>query len=58
MDNLDEIFEGFDFDNMPEKGEAAKWVEWFGKALAALFSLIKSLFSKLSGGGEETTTTA
>ena len=52
---MDLDFSAFGFDSMPEKGDAAAWVAWFGKALAALFSLIRSLFSKLTGGEEETT---
>ena len=54
---MDLDFGAFGFDSMPEKGDAAGWVAWFGNALQALVSLIMSLFAKLTGK-EETTTTA
>lgn len=53
---MDLNFDDFKFDEMPEQGNAAGWVAWFGNALQALINLIMSLFNKLKGKTEEATT--
>ena len=51
MDELQEVLNGLENNQTP-----ADWVAWFGKAMQALIKALSSLFKKLTGKGEETTT--
>lgn len=55
---MDLNFDDFNFDGMPEKGDAAGWVTWFAQALQALIKMITGLFAKLTGKEEATTAAA
>ena len=55
---MDMNFDDFNFGAMPQDGDAAGWVAWFGNALQALIKLITGLFNKLTGKEEGTTAAA
>ena len=55
---MDLNFDDFNFGAMPQDGDAAGWVAWFGNALQALIKLITGLFNKLTGKEEGTTAAA